>query len=97
MAHASDAVHEFEPLTTPVIMVFALLIPRLILGYLILLLSGLTAAAIYTEFRRRRFEPGPSQDRIFRCEKCGYVYTDDPDVDLSRCSQCGKMNNAIQF
>jgi predicted Zn-ribbon and HTH transcriptional regulator len=32
-----------------------------------------------------------------RCEKCGFVYTDDPDVDRSRCSQCGKSNEAIEF
>ena len=50
-----------------------------------------------SEFRRRRFEPTPSEDRIFRCARCGYVYTDDPDVDRSRCSQCGLMNDAIEF
>jgi predicted Zn-ribbon and HTH transcriptional regulator len=57
----------------------------------------LAAAAIYAELRRRRFEPTASLDRIFRCRRCGYVYTDDPDVDRSRCSQCGQMNEAIQF
>jgi predicted Zn-ribbon and HTH transcriptional regulator len=36
-------------------------------------------------------------DRIFRCVKCGFVYTDDPDVDRSRCSQCGQMNDPIEF
>ena len=70
---------------------------RLILTYVITLLAGLSAVGIYAEFRRRRFEPGPSEDRIFRCEKCGYVYTDDPDLDRSRCSQCGRMNEAIEF
>ena len=39
----------------------------------------------------------PSEDRIFRCGRCGYVYTDDPDVDRSRCSQCGQPNEAIRF
>ena len=33
----------------------------------------------------------------FRCGRCGYVYTDDPDVDRSRCSQCAQMNDAIRF
>jgi rubrerythrin len=70
---------------------------RLILTYVITLLAGLSAVGIYAEFRRRRFEPGPSEDRIFRCEKCGYVYTDDPDLDRSRCPQCGRMNEAIEF
>jgi len=72
-------------------------IHNLIFTYVIVLLVGLTVVAIYAELRRRRFEPTPSEDRIFRCRRCGYVYTDDPDVDRSRCSQCGQMNEAIQF
>jgi predicted Zn-ribbon and HTH transcriptional regulator len=72
-------------------------IHNLILTYVIVLLVSLTVVAIYAELRRRRFEPTPSEDRIFRCRRCGYVYTDDPDVDRSRCSQCGQMNEAIQF
>ena len=72
-------------------------INNLILTYVVVMLSALTALAIYAEMRRRRFEPTPSQDRIFRCQKCGYVYTDDPDVDRSRCSQCGQINEAIEF
>ncbi len=65
--------------------------------YVLVLLGGLAGAGIYSEMRRRRFEPGPSQDRVFRCSNCGYVYTDDPDVDRSRCAQCGRMNDAVQF
>ena len=72
-------------------------IPTLIFGYVTLLLGGLVALTIYTEMRRRRFRPSATEDRIFRCENCGLVYTDDPDVDRSRCSQCGKSNEAIQF
>jgi rubrerythrin len=72
-------------------------IPALILTYVVILLGGLCAAGLYSEFRRRRFTPTPSEDRIFRCRRCGYVYTDDPDVDRSRCSQCGRMNEAIEF
>jgi hypothetical protein len=72
-------------------------IPGMMIAYVVVLLGGLAAAGIYDEFRRRRFEPGPTQDRIFRCQNCGYVYTDEPDVDLSRCSQCGRANNAIEF
>ena len=33
----------------------------------------------------------------FSAVKSAAVYTDDPDVDRSRCSQCGKSNTAIQF
>ena len=69
----------------------------LILTYVVVLLSALTGVAVYAELRRRRFEPTASEDRIFRCSRCGYVYTDDPDVDRSRCSQCGRMNEAIRF
>lgn len=72
-------------------------IPQLILLYVVSLLGALAVLGIYVELRKRRFEPAPSDDRIFRCGKCGYVYTDDPDVDRSRCSQCGQMNDAIQF
>jgi predicted Zn-ribbon and HTH transcriptional regulator len=72
-------------------------IPQLILAYLLSMLSALAAVVIYSEFRQRRFKPTPSSDRIFRCARCGYVYTDDPDVDRSRCTQCGQTNEAIQF
>lgn len=72
-------------------------IPNLILSYVVVLLAGISALGIYTELRRRRFQPTPTEDRIFRCRNCGSVYTDDPDVDRSRCSQCGKMNEAIEF
>ncbi len=72
-------------------------IASLILTYVVVLLTALTGVAVYAELRRRRFEPTPSEDRIFRCGRCGYVYTDDPDVDRSRCSQCGQMNDAIRF
>ena len=72
-------------------------IHNLILTYVIVALACLIGVAIYAELRRRRFEPTPSEDRIFRCRRCGYVYTDDPDVDRSRCSQCGQMNEAIEF
>lgn len=70
---------------------------NLILTYVVVTMAGVTGAAIYAELRRRRFEPTASADRIFRCGRCGYVYTDDADVDRSRCSQCGKMNEAIEF
>lgn len=72
-------------------------VANLILTYVVVLLAGLAGVGIYSEFRRRRFEPRPTEDRIFRCSRCGYVYTDDPDVDRSRCSQCGRINDAIEF
>ncbi len=72
-------------------------IPTLILAYVVTLLGALFGVALYVELRLRRFEPGPTEDRIFRCGRCGYVYTDDPDVIRSRCSQCGQMNDPYQF
>ena len=70
---------------------------HLITAYVVLALSVLAGAAVYAELRRRRFEPTATLDRVFRCRKCGYVYTDDPDVVRSRCAQCGQMNDAIEF
>ena len=69
----------------------------LIFGYVVVLLAALSGVAIYFEHRRRRFEPTSSEDNIFRCEKCGFVYTDDGDVEHSRCPQCGTLNNVIEF
>ncbi|MDB6110091.1 MAG: hypothetical protein JWR69_1841 [Pedosphaera sp.] len=72
-------------------------IDTLILTYVVSLLAGLSGLAIYSELRRRRFGPTATEDRIFRCQNCGLVYTDDADVDRSRCSQCGRLNDAIEF
>ena len=69
----------------------------LIVIYVAALLGVLIGLWIFSEMRRRRFGPSHSEDRIFRCPNCGYVYTDDPDVDRSRCSQCGKLNEPIVF
>ena len=69
----------------------------LLTAYVVLLLATLSALALYSEHRQKRFGPASSEDHIFRCEKCGVVYTDDADVDRSRCSQCGALNEAIKF
>jgi hypothetical protein len=69
----------------------------LIFVYTVSLLAALSALAVYFEMRRRRFGPAVEADRIFRCGKCGFVYTDDADVERSRCSQCGRLNEAIKF
>lgn len=65
--------------------------------YLFLLLGGVVTLWAIQAFGRRRFRPGPAEDRVFRCSRCGGVYTDDPDVDLSRCPQCGLMNERFDF
>jgi uncharacterized Zn finger protein len=69
----------------------------LIFVYVLSLLAGLSLLAVYSEIRSRRFRPAREQDRVFRCERCGSVYTDDADVDRSRCSQCGTLNEPMQF
>jgi protein-arginine kinase activator protein McsA len=71
--------------------------PSLIMIYVAALLAALGGLGIYSEMHRRRFGPTHSEDRVFRCKKCGFVYTDDADVDRSRCSQCGKMNEPMAF
>jgi predicted Zn-ribbon and HTH transcriptional regulator len=72
-------------------------VQTLILIYVTALLGALCGLEVYSEMRRRHFGPSRSEDRVFRCVKCGFVYTDDADVDRSRCSQCGKMNDPIAF
>lgn len=69
----------------------------LIVIYVFLALGALCGIGIHSELRRRRFGPSHTDDRIFRCTNCGSVYTDDPDVDRSRCMQCGRMNEPIVF
>jgi hypothetical protein len=69
----------------------------LITAYVALALGALCVVGVLSELRRRRFGPAHPEDRVFRCTKCGFVYTDDADVDRSRCTQCGKSNEPIVF
>ena len=69
----------------------------LIVIYVFSMLAGLGFLSLYSEIRNRRFGPARKQDRIFRCERCASVYTDDADVDRSRCSQCGTLNEPYEF
>jgi protein-arginine kinase activator protein McsA len=72
-------------------------IDHLLVIYVALALGALCVVGIFSELRRRRFGPAHPEDSVFRCTKCGLVYTDDADVDRSRCSQCGKLNEPIVF
>lgn len=72
-------------------------IPHMLELYVALALGALCAVGIVSELRRRRFGPAHPEDRVFRCKKCGLVYTDDADVDRSRCTQCGRLNEPIEF
>lgn len=68
-----------------------------ILLYFVVMLAVVCGIGWYSDRQRKRFEPEPTDDSIFRCKKCRYVYTDDHDVDLSRCPQCGASNEVFQF
>jgi len=69
----------------------------LLIVYVAIGLGMLCAVGIYSDLRRRKFGPAHPEDRVFRCTKCGFVYTDDSDVDRSRCTQCSKLNEPIVF
>lgn len=69
----------------------------LIFGYFALLMGGLAGLGLYYEHREKQFGPTRSRDKVFRCERCGFVYTDDADVDRSRCPQCGATNGPFEF
>ena len=72
-------------------------ISSLLLLYVAVALGALCGVGIFSELHRRRFGPAHTEDRVFRCKKCGNVYTDDADVDRSRCTQCGKLNEPVEF
>lgn len=72
-------------------------IDQIILVYVLSTVGIIGLLALGSELRRRSFNPRPSEDRVFRCASCGYVYTDDADVDRSRCPQCGTFNDAVRF
>ena len=63
----------------------------------VFVISLLGAFVLLYEFRRKRFEPELTEDRVFRCQDCAYVYTDDHDVDRSRCPECGLFNSPFVF
>jgi predicted Zn-ribbon and HTH transcriptional regulator len=69
----------------------------LIFLYVAVTLLGVCALGVYSDLRRARFRPSQAEDHVFRCGKCGLVYTDDPDVAHSRCPQCSSLNEAIEF
>ncbi|MSU36452.1 MAG: hypothetical protein EXS36_15415 [Pedosphaera sp.] len=70
---------------------------QLIFLYVFGLLAALGLHALWNEHRRRGFETLNNDDKVFRCERCAMVYTDDPDVDRSRCPQCGRTNGPFEY
>lgn len=72
--------------------------PEIFLALFVLgLLAALGALLAGDELRRRRIRSGREADNIFRCQECSLVYTDDPEVERSRCPQCGRTNGVFKF
>ena len=65
--------------------------------YVLGLLGALGFIAFRSELKRRRIEREVSEDRIFRCADCSLVYTDDANVERSRCPNCGRTNVPFAF
>lgn len=61
------------------------------------LLAAIGGLAWRHEYRVRKINAAPAQDRVFRCQQCNAVYTDDPGVERSRCPQCGVTNEPFDF
>ncbi len=74
-----------------------LTLSEILFCYVAFLLTAIAFVGLYSEFRRRRFDPPKSDDNVFRCEGCAYVYTDDPNVERSRCPHCSAMNAKFNF
>lgn len=72
--------------------------PEVFLSLLVIgLLAGLGSLTLFDERRERRIRSSRVPDHIFRCEQCNLIYTDDPDVERSRCPQCGLTNGVFRF
>lgn len=65
--------------------------------FLVGLLTAVAGVAVLHEYRTRRIRASLQSDRVFRCVACSSVYTDDPQVERSRCPQCGVTNEPFQF
>jgi rubrerythrin len=70
---------------------------KLLTLYLLAVGGLIGSLAILDEVRRRAFNPPREPDRIFRCLDCGWVYTDDPGVERSRCPGCGRTNEPFRY
>ena len=70
---------------------------HLIFLYVVLGLAIFAGLALFEERRCRSFEPSRDPDQVFRCQQCSLVYTDDPEVERSRCPAGGKTNHPYEF
>lgn len=70
---------------------------NLIAFWVLGVLSALAVVVLHNNLQRRRIDREVSEDRIFRCANCSLVYTDDSQVDRSRCPGCGRTNIPFEF
>ena len=75
------------PITLP--LDYLLLIP---LAIQLAVLSGL--AVYYSVIHPPRYRR--KKAHIYRCAVCNYVYLDERNVPLSRCTRCSCLNEAIR-
>lgn len=69
---------------------------RLTLGTLVfvglaVMLGGIFAAWILSEWRRQRRERR-SFEHVYRCATCGCEFEDSTDESLARCPRCDSLN-----
>ncbi len=62
-----------------------------ILLYLVFGLGGVLGIWVYSAWRRRYGEWRMARNRI-QCGICGYVYEDEGQEVLSRCTNCQSLN-----
>lgn len=72
-------------------------IDQFIVAYVFITLGIISILSGISFWRQRSFRQTPRSDRIFWCKGCNYVYTDDPDVDYSRCPHCKRENEPVKF
>jgi predicted RNA-binding Zn-ribbon protein involved in translation (DUF1610 family) len=70
---------------------------QVIFWLMLALLLGWAVVAWFSRRRHVKFNPAASNDKVFSCDSCGNVYTDDPDEERSLCPECGTVNRSVQF
>ncbi len=73
-------------------------IEQWILWPLLLNLVLLIGCWVYYVFIQRdgASQYGSSRSRIYRCERCRYVYLDTRDLPMAKCPKCGNLNEAVK-
>lgn len=61
--------------------------------YLGLALTGLLGSWIYFEYSRKTWRFNPLEKIIFRCKICAHSYMIESGETLTKCTQCGSLND----